>query len=113
MPEHLIRNLLSRLFRRMPRKVRPAPRRRRLEFEALEPRLTPSGTLLVTTAGSYPQQFFKEFSPTGGLVRALVIPPPLGSGGDTARDLTADASGKVYVYNGTFSPSLATYDPKA
>src|SRR5262249_43078070 len=36
---------------------------------------------------------------------------PPGSSGDTARDLVQDPGGKVYVYNGTFTPALATYNP--
>src|SRR5262249_27033241 len=80
-------------------------------FEQLEEREVPAGNLLVTTAGNYPQQFFKEFTPSGTLVRSVVVPPPPGSSGDTARDLVADAAGNVYVYNGTFTPALATYNP--
>src|SRR5262249_52107942 len=62
-------------------------------------------------AGSYPQQFFKEYTPSGSMVRTVPVPPPPGSSGDTARDLVEDSSGKVYVYNGTFTPALATYNP--
>jgi hypothetical protein len=89
------------------------PRRWRPTLEHLEDRLALSADILVTTAGSYPQQFVKEFTPTGSLVRQLTVPPPLGSSGDTARDLVADPSGNVYVYNGTFTPSLATYNPNS
>jgi hypothetical protein len=77
----------------------------------LEDRLAPAGNLLVTTAGSYPQQFFKEFTPSGALVRSVTVPPPPGSGGDTARDLVQDGNGRVHVYNGTFTPALATFNP--
>src|SRR5947209_4781928 len=106
----------------MPRSLPRSPRRpsgadhrsrlrRRLALELLEDRLAPAGNLLVTTAGNYPQQFFKEYTPTGALVRSVTVPPPPGSGGDTARDLVQDPAGKVYVYNGTFTPALATYNP--
>src|SRR5262249_56921664 len=54
---------------------------------------------------------FKEFAPPGTLVRSVSVPPPPGSSGDTARDLVQDPGGKVYVYNGTFTPALATYNP--
>jgi hypothetical protein len=105
-----MKRMLPPTFRRPSRTNRPA-RRQRPVVEALEDRLVLSGDLLVTTAGSYPQQFFKEFTPTGGLVRSLLVPPPPGSSGDTARDLVADTAGNVYVYNGTFNPALATYNP--
>ena len=65
----------------------------------------------MSTAGNAPQQFFKEFTPAGALVRSVLVPPPPGSSGDTARDLVADPAGNVYVYNGTFTPALATYSP--
>jgi hypothetical protein len=90
---------------------RKNPCRRKPIIELLEDRLAPAGNLLVTTAGSYPQQFLKEFTPSGSLVRTVNVPPPPGSSGDTARDLVQDSSGKVYVYNGTFTPALATYNP--
>src|SRR5262249_15963497 len=44
-------------------------------------------------------------------VRSVAVPPPPGSSSDTARDLVQDPGGKVYVYNGTFTPALATYNP--
>jgi hypothetical protein len=77
----------------------------------MEERIAPAGNLLVTTAGSYPQQFFKEYTSSGSLVRSVLVPPPPGSSGDTARDLVQDPGGRVYVFNGTFTPALATYDP--
>src|SRR5262249_16236488 len=106
-----MRNLLSMWNRRVVRKAARVTRRWRCSFEQLEDRVVPAGNLLVTTAGCYPQQFFEEFTPTGTLGRQLTIPPPIGSSGDTARDLVEDQSGKIYVYNGTFTPSLATYSP--
>src|SRR5947209_6130312 len=102
---------LFRLSRRAARIVPKARPRWRATLEILEDRLAPAGNLLVTTAGAYPQQFFKEFTPTGTLVRSVSVPPPPGSSGDTARDLVQDPGGKVYVYNGTFTPALATYNP--
>src|SRR5947208_1575610 len=90
--------------------TRKTPARSKLTLELLEDRLAPAGNLLVTTAGSYPQQFFKEYTPGGALVRTVTVPPPPGSSGDTARDLVQDSAGRVYVYNGTFTPALATYN---
>src|SRR5947209_1241306 len=99
------------LSRRNAPLVRTAPRRRRPVPEVLEDRLVLSGNLLVSTAGAYPQQVFQEFTAAGGLVRTVNVPAPPGSSGDTARDLIQDSTGKVYVYNGTFAPALATYNP--
>ena len=61
----------------------PGPRWR-ATLEILEDRLVPAGNLLVTTAGAYPQQFFKEFTPTGTLVRSVA-----------AATSTAQATGHV------------------
>lgn len=102
------RSLLSQLNAPM---VRKAPRRWRPVLEGLEDRLVLAGNLLVSTTGTYPQQVFKEFTSTGSLVRTVNIPAPPGTSSDTARDLVQDSGGKVYVYNGTFTPALATYNP--
>src|SRR5437762_1743582 len=102
---------LSRRPSCAPRRVRKSPVRWKPTLELLEDRFAPAGNLLVTTAGSYPLQFFKEYTPTGSLVRTVTVPPPPGSSGDTARDLVQNSSGNVYVYNGTFTPALATYNP--
>ncbi len=105
-----MKTLLRSLLRRSCR-FRNQSARRRPSLETLQERLAPAGNLLVTVAGAYPQHLVREYTPTGGLVRAVNIPPTPGSSFDYARDLVADASGKIYVYNGTFTPYLATYDP--
>jgi ribosomal protein L35AE/L33A/urease beta subunit len=105
-----MKTLLRSLLRRSSR-FRNQPARRRPTLETLQERLAPAGNLLVTVAGAYPQHLVREYTPTGGVVRAVNIPPTPGSSFDYARDLVADASGKIYVYNGTFTPYLATYDP--
>jgi hypothetical protein len=89
----------------------PDPRRQQPAVEALEDRLVPAGDILVTAAGPYPQHLFQEYTPSGALVRSVNIPATPGSSFDYARDLVQDPSGKVYVYNGTFTPYLAAYDP--
>src|SRR4051812_24188100 len=86
-----------------------ASRRWRPKVEVLEDRLVLSGNILVSTTSAFPQQVFKEFNAAGGLVRTVNIPAPPGTSGDTARDLIQDSTGKIYVYNGTFTPALATY----
>src|SRR5262249_26527881 len=101
----------SLLFRRSAHMARTTRRRRRPMLEVLEDRVVPSGDLLVSTTGTYPQQVFQEFTAGGTLVRTVHIPAPPGTSSDTARDLVQDGSGKVYVYNGTFTPALATYNP--
>src|SRR5262245_132066 len=106
-----MQRVTSWFSRRAPRTIRNARPGRRPTLELLEDRLAPAGNLLVTTAGDYPQQFFKEFTPDGSLVRTVNVPPPPGSSGDTARDVVQDPSGKVFVYNGTFTPALATLNP--
>jgi urease beta subunit len=83
----------------------------RAGLERLEGRVALAGNLLVTTAGASAQQFFEEFTPAGALVRSVTVPAPPGSSGDTARGIVQDPGGKVYVYNGTFAPALATFNP--
>lgn len=102
---------LSRRSRCASRTDRVTSPRTRPTLDLLEDRLAPAGNLLVTTAGAYPQQVFKEFTPSGSLVRTVNVPPPPGTSSDTARDLVQDATGKVYIYNGTFTPALGTYNP--
>ena len=84
--------------------------RSRLTLESLEDRLVLSGNLLVSTTGASAQQVVQEFNAGGGLVRTVNIPAPPGTTGDTARDLVEGSTGKIYVYNGTFTPALATYN---
>ncbi len=84
---------------------------RRPALEVLEDRLAPAGDILATVAGPYPQHQFREYTPTGSLVRSVVVPPTPGNTFDYARGIVEDPSGKVYVYDGTFTPYLATYNP--
>jgi hypothetical protein len=58
----------------------------------------PAGNLLVSVYGPYPQNSFREYTPTGALVRSVNVPQPAGgSSWDEARDLTVDAAGNVSV----------------
>jgi len=82
-------------------------------MEQLEDRLAPAGNIIATVAGSYPQHLFREYTPTGSLVRSVVVPPTPGNTFDYARGVVEDPSGKVYVYDGTFTPYLATFSPTA
>lgn len=99
-------------FSRRSDRIRSKPRRQQFVLEVLEDRVVPAGNLLVSVYGSYPQNQFREYTPTGSLVRTVTVPMPTGSSGwDEARDLTVDSAGKVSIYNGTFNPYLATYNP--
>src|SRR5580765_5426368 len=98
-----------RSFFHRPLQMNRLSRRSRLLLELLEDRLVPAGNLLTTVAGSYPQHLFNEYTPTGALVRSVNLPPPPGTSYDNARDIVQDMAGNVYVYNGTFTPYLATY----
>src|SRR5262245_66570108 len=92
-------------------RINPRQHNRTLQLEILEDRLAPAGNLLVSVYGSYPQNQFREYTPTGSLVRTVNVPMPTGSTSwDEARDITVDSAGKVSSYNGTFTPSLATYN---
>ncbi|HYV37018.1 MAG TPA: Calx-beta domain-containing protein, partial [Gemmataceae bacterium] len=83
----------------------------RPNLEVLEDRLAPAGNIIATVAGPYPQHLFREYTASGALVRSVNVPPTPGSSFDYARDVEEDASGKVSIYNGTFTPYLATYNP--
>jgi hypothetical protein len=87
-------------------------RRRRPLLEGLEDRLAPSVTSLyvstqaATTSGS----LFKEYTPSGTLIRS--VPVPIGGGTELARDLAFNGR-QPLVYNGTFAPHLSAYDAAA
>jgi hypothetical protein len=106
-----MKSLLALLFRGAKPRANKTFRRSALALEQLEDRLIPAGNILATVAGPYPQHLFQEYTPTGTLVRSVNIPATPGSNFDYARDLVEDPSGKVYVYNGTFTPYLAAYNP--
>src|SRR5262249_10421124 len=78
---------LRRPSARVSRVPRPSRVRWRAALESLGGRVAPAGNLLVTTAGAAAQQFFEEFTPTGALVRAVTVPAPPGTSGDTARGI--------------------------
>src|SRR5262249_4859030 len=107
--ERVMKNLLSALLGRARKSARKSTRKssRHLDVELLEDRLVPAANLLVSTDGAAPQQLLQEYTSGGTLVRSLAIPP--GGPAEDARDLVADSSGNILVYNGTFSPYLSTY----
>jgi len=64
-----------------------------------------AGDILVTL-----NQTLFEYTPTGTLVGSVAVPPaesPTGS----LRSPIVDNSGRVQLYNGTFTPYLTTYNP--
>ena len=77
-------------------------RRQLLMLEQLEDRTLLSGDLLITAANN-----LLEYTQQGALVSSHLIPQA--PGGDSgARGLSMGPSGVVYVYDGTFTPSVAT-----
>ncbi len=93
------------------RKRRPAGRR--MAVETLENRvvlsaLTPGNILVATSNANIPSKLY-EFTVDGALVQESDIPSPAGT--ESPRDLVVDVNGKVQIYNGTFHPDLATWDP--
>ncbi|WZP01156.1 hypothetical protein EP7_005609 (plasmid) [Isosphaeraceae bacterium EP7] len=84
-------------------------RRRRQSFslEPLESRTVLSATPQNLLVSSSWEGTILEFTPSGQYVGGLPVPQLDGG----ARDLIQDASGKIQLFNGTFNPSLSTYDP--
>lgn len=52
-----------------------------------------------------------EYTTTGQMVQSIAIPKgPGATSSDTARDLVVDQDNNVQVFNGTFEPSLSSYN---
>jgi hypothetical protein len=98
-----------------PTRIRPTrpdrARRAPLGIECLEERTLLSGNLLADT--QVPGQVaynLREYTQQGALVSSH--PVAAAPGGDLeARGLSVDPSGNVNLYDGTFTPALATYAP--
>ncbi len=104
----------SSLLRRSSRKILKRKRNRQLELERLEDRLAPAGNIIVSNGDLNAQgQHLEEWTIGGTKVRSIAVPPPPGTQFDQARDLAEDPSGNVFIYNGTFTPALATYHPSS
>jgi hypothetical protein len=80
--------------------------------------LVTPGDILVSvnefTGSSSAPRWIREYSATGVRVQTLSqVPNPGGPGfsTDTARDLLFRPDGTVYLYNGTFTPTLSRFDP--
>ncbi len=75
------------------------------------------GNILVTRPGTVPNSYeLAEYTPSGGFVHVIPAPWPGGGtrpAGQAMRDLVQDQSGKLYLYNGTASPYLTSYDSTA
>lgn len=78
--------------------------------------ITP-GNILVTRPGTAANSYeIAEFTPSGTFVHAITVPWGTAGGrpaGQGLRDLIQDQLGKVYLYNGTTTPFLTSYDPTA
>jgi PEP-CTERM motif len=71
--------------------------------------LTP-GDILVSSTQDLQTNVLREYTPTGTLVQTFAV--PIAPGGDAfIRGIATDVTGKVQIYNGTFSPFLTTLDP--
>lgn len=95
--------------------VRPHRPRRRLNLETLESRrllaaLQP-GNLVIGYAPTSGVPTVYEYSPSGSLVQQAEIPSDGGT--EVPRDLTVDDQGLAHIFNGTFHPDLASWDPVA
>ncbi len=67
-----------------------------------------TGNILVTQYHPTGPYSVYEYTPAGSLVQEIEVPVP----GDVfPRDLCVDATGRLHVFNGTFSPYLSTFDP--
>jgi PKD repeat protein len=107
-----MRRWIRSLFARPTRSPRRAAANTKLAPLPLEDRVVPAGNLLVSLNGPNASQVVREYTPSGTLVRSIDIP----SNGEAffdARDLVSGTDGKISVYNGTFTPKLATYDGTA
>jgi hypothetical protein len=96
------------------RSSRPA-RRRLLTLEPLEDRTLLAGNLLITTEvpGSNAYNLM-EYTRQGAFVSSQPIPQAPGANEyEDARGLSVSPNGNVNIFDGTFSPSLATYSPSA
>ncbi len=71
--------------------------------------LTP-GDILVSSTTDFQTSVLREYTTTGTLVQTFSV--PIAPGGDAfIRGIATDGTGKVQIYNGTFSPYLTTLDP--
>lgn len=81
-------------------------------LEQLEDRTLLAGNLLITAWDLLSHtSYLMEYSPQGDLLNSQLIALPSGSS-DTnpeARGLSVDPSGNVNIYDGTSTPTLATY----
>jgi hypothetical protein len=66
-----------------------------------------AGDLLVSDPTQYA---LYEYTPDGGLVQTISVPP---TADRYNRGVAVDEAGNIQVFNGTFRPTLSTYDPAA
>ena len=96
----------------MTKPTRTRTRRAPLGIECLEERTLLAGNLLADTQvpgqGTYHLQ---EYTQQGALVSSHIVPALSGEISPDARGLSVDPSGTVNIYDGTFTPSLGTYNP--
>jgi Calx-beta domain/PKD domain/RTX calcium-binding nonapeptide repeat (4 copies) len=86
----------------------------RLRLDALERRDVPTTHLLVsydTPNGSGQQRDIGVFTTGGAKPSTRTVPPNPQTNDQGAKDVARTADGRWVVYNGTFNPSLAIFNP--
>lgn len=86
----------------------------RLRLDALEARDVPTTHLLVsydTPNGSGQQRDIGVFTTGGAKLSSRTVPPNPQTNDQSAKDVARTADGRWVVYDGTFNPSLAIYNP--
>jgi hypothetical protein len=87
-------------------------RRRTLALEHLEERTLLAGNLLADT--EIPGELvwnLQQYTQQGALVSSQPVSDPASSDYPAARGLSVDPSGNINIYDGTFTPYLASYAP--
>lgn len=84
-----------------------------LRLEQLEDRTLLAGNLLITAElPAQPVYNLQEYTQQGALVSSYNVPQaPGATETEDARGLSVDPSGNVNIYDGTLTPSLATFSP--
>ena len=68
------------------------------------------GNVIISTAPNLSGGIIREYTRSGLLVQTFTVPTS-GDPSGYARDIATDASGRIHVWNGTFSPVLTTMTP--
>ena len=69
-----------------------------------------AGNIVATVQLTSATYGVREFTKAGVQVQQIQVPTPIGIT-EVPRDIDVGKDGKLYLYNGTFSPYLNIYDP--